>query len=178
MKTRFFKITLCLSLSAALAAPSIVAAQIAEQSVAATTTPATPTVGPSTPATNQAVAVQLPRGAEDVLKLSRAQLSEDIILGFVRNSRAAYYLSAESILCLHKEGVSDRVISAMLEQQPKAMATTAQPASPAAPSSFVSQASSPAASAPSYVQPAPSTVYVAPAVPATYYYYQPYYSPA
>ena len=40
-----------------------------------------------------AAPVKLPYGVEDVLKLSRAQVSEDVTLNFIRNSGTIYNLA-------------------------------------------------------------------------------------
>jgi len=67
-------------LLASLGAASLVALGATAQ------TPAPATTTASTAATTDAAPVKLPYGVEDVLKLSRAQVSEDVILSFIRNS--------------------------------------------------------------------------------------------
>ena len=133
---------------------------------------------------------KLPDGVADVLKLSRAKVSEEVVLSYVQNSGTAYSLSADDIVRMRNEGVSDRVISAMLDQHKKAMETVQTAAAPVSLSADVSgnSAAAPASEpAPSSVQPpaveAPltppaSSVYVIPdsAATAAYYgYYGPYY---
>jgi len=51
----------------------------------------------------------------EVLKLSQAHLADDVILGYIKNSGAAYSLSANDILYLNSQGVSQPVISALLQ---------------------------------------------------------------
>lgn len=132
---------------------------------------------------------KLPYGVEDILKLSRAQVSEDVIVNFVQNSGTVYNLSSNDIVYLRQEGVSNTVINAMLEKRKKALdASQSQVASaPPAPAATAAPSPDTATTAPNnpapvYVQPpaqpAPSTVYVVPypAASAAYYgYYQPYY---
>jgi hypothetical protein len=130
-------------------------------------------------------AAKLPYGTADVLKLSQAQINEEVILNYVRNSGTAYTLSANDVVYLRNQGVSDRVVNAMLEQRPRVEPSAAASAAPQIPSSAtVAQG----AVAPTYVEPAvvapppppASTVHVisSPAVRRAYYgTYSPYYYP-
>ncbi len=157
---------------------------LAQDSAATTAAPATP------PAT-------LPYGVEDVLKLSRAQVGDDTIINFVQNSGTVYNLGANDIVYLRKEGVSDRVIKAMLDQKKKfvdaAPAPTTPPQTAAAPPASPAEQPAPATTqpAPVYVQPPAtppaSSVYVVPSPdyayygyyrPYPYYYYPGYYGPS
>jgi len=52
----------------------------------------------------------------EVVKLSQAHQSDDVILGYLRNSGASYSLSADEIIYLNNQGVSQRVIAAMQSQ--------------------------------------------------------------
>ncbi|HOX58965.1 MAG TPA: hypothetical protein P5205_17845 [Candidatus Paceibacterota bacterium] len=135
-----------------------------------------------TPAKADVAAVRLPYGVEDVLKLSRAQLSEDVTVNFIHNSGTIYNLAPKDIVYLRNEGVSDRVINTMLDQRKNVPAKPAAQTAPAgvapapqAPvSAYASEAPAPQY-APSYVQPAP--VYVEPEpnyVPASTVYVIPY----
>ena len=54
---------------------------------------------------------------QEVVKLSKAQVGDDVILGFIKKSAASYHLSAEDILALKDQGVSQAVISALLQAQ-------------------------------------------------------------
>ena len=190
MKTR----TSLVCLFASLGAASLVAVSATAQ------TPAAATTASSTPAPTDSAAVKLPYGAEDVLKLSRAQVSEDITLNFIRNSGTIYNLAPKDIVYLRNEGVSDRVINTMLDQRKNVPAetaaqtapATAPPAPPAPVYTDVNAAAAAQASvqyAPTYVQPAPvyvqpeptyapaSTLYVIPYSSSGYGYssYSPYY---
>ena len=135
----------------------------------------------STPATTaQPAAVspavpQLSYGVPQVLQLAQAKVGDDTIIAYIKNSGNSYGLNADQIIYLRQQGVSDAVITAMLNQ-PKAGMATATPTTPAP---------APAAST-AYTEPA-STATVAPTVtyvqtvPETVYYaqpYQPYYYPA
>ena len=145
--------------------------------------------GPATPAVSTAKpsesAVQLPEGVDDILKLSRGKVHEDVTLAFVEGSGRRFNLTASQILELHKEGVSDRVLAAMLRgssipapEGPQAPLPPA-PATSSAPSSVASvSAAQPAASSateePTYVATASAPNSFASSYPYTYAY--PYYS--
>ncbi len=116
---------------------------------------------------------QLSGGVEDVLKLSRAKINDDVTVIFVQTGDRSYNLTASEILYLRKEGVSDRVLTAMLNQRSSAPSTLPAPA--AADASFASAPQSvtpPTATA--FLEAAPaSTVYLA-ATPAYYSFYDPW----
>ena len=137
----------------------------------------------------QAVApARLPYGAEDVLKLSRAQVSDDIIQKYIQNTGTIYDLKPADIVYLRSEGVSDRVVNTMMEQRNRVSAMAAQNTPPPAPPGpavppYDTSAAAPAYNyaqaaptdmqpQPTYVQQAPaSSVYVIPYPQATSAYY-------
>jgi len=124
-------------------------------------------------------APQLAYGVPQILQLAQAKISDDTIIAYVRNSGNSYGLTADQIIYLRQEGVSDAVLTAMLNQ-PKPGVAAAEPASTAqyytqpvtqpvvatAGNEVVSTAT--VAPAVTYVQTAPAT---------TYYYAEPYYYP-
>ena len=135
--------------------------------------------------------LKLPYGVNDVLKLSRAQIGEQIILNYIQNSGTIYNLGATELVYLKAQGVSDNVLRAMLDQRSRvelaARSAQAQAAA-TAPNGLPSTADSAAPVAPSYPEPnaaydqapltpptAGSTTYVIPYSPATYPYYYPSY---
>jgi len=138
--------------------------------------------------TAQPAPVQLSAGVWDVLRLAHGNVGDATITAYIKNSGKVYPLGASEILYLRDQGLSDQVITAMLEQQKNVAATAAQPASQLAPNAqpsvwanegnppYVPTTTQPA---PAYVQPAPvyaqpSPVYVYP--PSySYYDYWPYY---
>jgi hypothetical protein len=160
---------------------SIVAALAAINSPAQDSSKAPPlSASAATPTASQTASVQLSPGVADILKLSRAALGDDSLTAFVSNSDATYNLRASEILYLREQGVSDRVITAMLNK-PKVTSAPAAPttewatppqsstANVATPPAYVqppSVASAPPA--PTYVQ--PPNVYVAAPAPAYSYY--------
>lgn len=167
MKTLAFRVCLFTSLGLA----SLVSFNAAGQ------TPAPATTETATPA-------KLPYGVEDVLKLSRAQISEDVTVNFIRNSGTIYNLAPTDIVYLRNQGVSDGVINTMLDQRKnvpaEAAAQAATSAAPPAPPAPAYPDAGAAQSAPAVVQPAPvcaqpdyvppSTVYVIPYASSGYGY--------
>lgn len=141
-------------------------------------------VKPAAPAATLVAAVQLSSGAEEVLKLSRAKLSDDVIVAFIHSSGRQFGLNADKIIYLRKAGLSDRVLTAMLTQSSRpAAAPGAQPPvaapfppTPSAPSGGTAQDFG--SYAPPDYQTVPatdSTVYVTPEAAPYYYASYPYY---
>jgi hypothetical protein len=65
-------------------------------------------------------------GIRDLLLLKEAGLSDDILIDLIQSDGSVFHLKAADIIDLHKQGLSDRVIRAML-------ATARNPAVPAIP---------------------------------------------
>jgi hypothetical protein len=141
--------------------------------------------------TQPAPAVQAPArlayGVDEVIKLSRAQISEEVIGTYIQASGNIYNLHPADIVQLHAQGVSDQIITLMLAQGRLTVEPTNQPApvmqvvpvaavasapAPAAPapsdqSLFIpgqnaAEIAAAAAACPPIVQEAPSTLYVIP----------------
>ena len=53
--------------------------------------------------------------AEDIIKLAKARLSEDIIIQQIRKNRQAFGLSTEQLIALKAANVSDRIVQVMLD---------------------------------------------------------------
>ncbi len=139
-----------------------------------------------------APAQKLPYGADDVLKLSRGKINDDIILTYVQTSGMIYDLKPRDVVFLKEQGVSDKVVNAMLDQRRRfeekaaaqkdsAEAIAAAPFVPGTPTP-ISDAPPPFTPEPiaNYPTPAPveviqppvSTLYVIPYGPSGY---RPYY---
>ncbi len=141
------------------------------------------------PATPVAIMPPLPSSATKVLELSQGKVGDGTIIAYIKKSGKNYHLNADQILYLRKQGVSDAVITAMLNQ-PAPVATTAvksasvtttavKPAPPPAVASTPAITPAPANAIPVYTPP----TYVPVAPPAPYYYdpsysYPAYYYPA
>ncbi|HWY31262.1 MAG TPA: hypothetical protein VNX46_10925, partial [Candidatus Acidoferrum sp.] len=143
----------------------------AQQTAVTTATP--PAVSSSTP--------QLPYGVAQILQLSQAKVSDDTIVAYVRNSGNSYGLDANQIIFLRQQGVSDPVITAMLNQ-PKAGVMAASEPPPSSPTAAApadqtqATVASSGGSTAAYVSTAtvaPTVTYVQ-SVP-TYYSSYPYY---
>ena len=63
---------------------------------------------------NIARAQALPPGVQDVVKLSQAGISDEVILTQIRNNAAIYNLTADQIILLKNQGVSQPVIKALM----------------------------------------------------------------
>src|ERR1051326_6612778 len=135
--------------------------------------------------------VKLPYGVEDVLKLSRAQVSDDVIMTYIQNTGTIYNLAPKDIVYLKEQGVSDRIINTMMDQRrvasEVALQTQQQQAAVQQQADANAQNNTPVTtqaysepepeSAPAVTQGAPSTLYVIPyPTPAypRYSYYYPY----
>ena len=62
----------------------------------------------------------LSQTAQEVVSLAKVHMSDDVIVACIHNSKAAFNLSANDILYLNSQGVSQPVISAMIQAQPAA----------------------------------------------------------
>jgi len=91
----------------------------------------------SAPQTWQRVEQGQPLGVEDVKALSRAGVSDDLIISQIRSTRTVYHLGTGDIISLKSSGVSERVIDFMLNtptsalSQPAVVAVACEPPPPA-----------------------------------------------
>ena len=181
----------CLPVAAAFGADtnSAPAEASSNQAAAVAPQPAAPAVG-TAPVAAETAPAKLPYGVADVLKLTQAQVSEDIVLNYVLNSGTVYNLGPKDIIYLRNQGVSDRVVTTMMNQRNRVAEESAQQAAaqaasqPQGPFPVYSDPNAPPGPplyAPVYVEPPPppeppaSTVYVVPATPAFAPYYGGYY---
>jgi len=109
-------------------------------------------------------------GVPEILQLARAKVGETTIIAFIKNSGNSYGLNADQIIYLRQQGISDAVITTMLNQ-PRTSVAAAVPIAPA-PSPVASIAYGGQAST---AMVAPAATYVQ-TVPDSAYYSQPYYS--
>jgi hypothetical protein len=136
--------------------------------------PAQDSSAPTTvvPAAVTAPAPQLAYGVPQILQMAQAKVGDDTIIAYIKNSGSSYGLNADQIIYLKQQGLSDGVITAMLNQPKPGVAAYTPPAPAPQP------ALAPAVAAVPTPTPAPTVTYVQ-SVPATTYYYQPqpYYYP-
>jgi uncharacterized membrane protein YgcG len=116
---------------------------------------------------------KIPYAVAQVIQLEQAKIGDDTVIAYIRNSGNNYNLTANDILYLRQQGVSDAVLTAMLTQsrmnatsayQPQPVTTQVQAPSPAPTAVYDSPVT--------YVQPAPTTYYYSNSYP----YYYPYYN--
>jgi hypothetical protein len=153
-------------------------------------TPATPTTGASSSATAATARdAKLPYGVEDVLKMSLAQVSDDVIATYIQNTGTIYSLGPNDIVYLKDQGVSDRIVNTMLDQRRIAneVAAQAQQQQVAAQTPASAAENGGPVTTPAYsdqqlagsavTQPAASSLYVIPYPTPSYPYYgRSYYS--
>jgi len=120
-----------------------------------------------------AAAPQLSYGVSQIMQLEQAKVGDDTIIAYVKNSGNSYGLDANQIIYLRQQGVSDAVITTMLNQ-PKPAVAVATPATPA--SQPVVSTASPVSVPTATV--APTVTYVQTVPTTAYYDYQPYYYPS
>ena len=118
--------------------------------------------------------------SNDIVKMSKAGVSDDVIIQTVQSTGSNFRLTAQDVEALKRSGVSDRVVVAMLSAHPAAP-PSAQPSGPTAP--VIREPGGPDyAGMPSNQQVvralpvAPPAYYQAPPPPP--YYYDPYYYPS
>jgi hypothetical protein len=123
------------------------------------------------PAAVNAPVPQLSYGVSQIVQLAQAKVSDDTIIAYIKNTGNSYGLDVNQIIYLRQQGISDAVITTMLNQPSPgvavAMPTTPAP-QPVASTAYYGQDSQATA--------APTVTYVQ-TVPDTTYYYQPYYYP-
>ncbi|MGD0412461.1 MAG: DUF6600 domain-containing protein [Verrucomicrobiota bacterium] len=86
------------------------------------------TAGPASNA--QTTAANLSPDLQQIVKLAQAHMSDDVILGFIKGSGKSYALSADDMLYLNSQGVSQAVISALMQTQSAAPAASAPASAP------------------------------------------------
>lgn len=87
---------------------------------------------------------------QEIVKLTKAPMSDDVIVAYIKNTGASYNLSADDILYLNSQGVSQPVISALLQSK-----SSAPIASAPAPVTTPSTPAPPISSYPAQVQVSP-----------------------
>jgi len=69
---------------------------------------------------------KLPYGVDEILKLSRARMNDDVTLNYIQNSGTIYNLNAQDLIYMKNQGVSDKVINAMQDQKKRALEAMGQ----------------------------------------------------
>ena len=58
----------------------------------------------------------------DIKALAKAEVADDIIISEINNTRSTFSLTAQAIIDLKNDGVSERVITYLMNPKPKASA--------------------------------------------------------
>jgi hypothetical protein len=120
-------------------------------------------------------------GVDQIIELSRAKVSEETIVNFIRSSGSSYGLDASQIVYLKQQGVSDTVVNVMLSQPKPAQAVMPAATQPAAMATATVNINTQPAAAEYQVPPIyvpSSSVYVIPDTQTQRYYafsYNPYF---
>lgn len=104
-------------------------------------------------ASAQTSASNLSANLQEIVKFTQAHMSDDVILAYIKSSGKSYTLSADDMLYLNSQGVSQPVISALLNA--KGIATPPPEAAPAPAPAPVASVPPPGSVAPQPVAPAP-----------------------
>ena len=83
--------------------------------------------------------VLLAPGVTDIIQMSQAHMSDSVIMTYIDNSGTVYNLDAGQVIFLHNQGVSDPVISEMLNQKKKYEEAAQKAAAQAPPAPPVNQ---------------------------------------
>jgi hypothetical protein len=128
----------------------------------------TPT--PTTSAPSQPKQHRISDAASVILKLKRGDVSEQVIVAYIENAKRNFDLSAEEIVYLKQEGVTDKIVTAALNHHAKIpQPIVSVPQQTAA-------APAPVPSQPTVVVAPPQTTYVQAAPPPVYVYSYPSYT--
>jgi hypothetical protein len=141
------------------------------------------------PAAVNAPVTQLSYGVSQIVQLAQAKVGDDTIIAYIKTSGNSYGLTVDQIIYLRHQGISDAVITTMLNQ-PKPVVAAAAVATPVSTRTAetaplysprqreqIPAASTITTASGSTATVAPTVTYVQ-TVPDTTYYYQPYYYPA
>jgi hypothetical protein len=82
----------------------------------------------------QTTAANLSPDLQEIVKFAQAHMTDDVILAYIKNSGKTYNVSADDMLYLNSQGVSQPVMSALLQAKGAGSApATPVPAAPAVP---------------------------------------------
>src|SRR5689334_20053247 len=84
---------------------------------------APPAAPPPPPPSNQTAPVQLPAEGWNVVRLAHGNVNDATVIAYIKNSGKIYSLGASEILYLKEQGLSDQVVTAMLDQRNNLAAT-------------------------------------------------------
>jgi len=113
-------------------------------------------------------------GLQEVLKLTKAQMGDDVVISYINNSGTAFHLSADDLVYLKEQGVSQPVITVLLQAKAAVPAPQPAPAGVANPAPVPAPQFAPAVAAQPSAPPAqmPAPAAPAPEVNFTYFHDQ------
>ena len=80
---------------------------------------------------------------QEIVKLTQAHMGDDVLLTYIKNSGKAYNLSADDMVYLKSQGISDTVLNAVMQNKPRAPIYTPPPAPAPAPAPALGPAQQP-----------------------------------
>jgi hypothetical protein len=105
-----------------------------------------------TDANAQTTPANLSPDLQEIVKFAQAKMSDDVILAYIKNSGKVYHLSGDDMIYLNSQGVSQPVLSALLQTAGSAPAPAPSPSPSPAPAPVVVPTPAPAA-VPAYMPP-------------------------
>ena len=81
----------------------------------------------ASPVQAQAVATNLSPGIQDVIKLTRAGMTEEVILAQLQSAGVSYKLTSDQLIFLSNQGVSQNVIQALIRNEGPGSAAASNP---------------------------------------------------
>ena len=75
----------------------------------------------------QTTAANLSPDLQEIVKFAQAHMTDDVILAYIKNSGKTYNLSGDDMIYLTSQGVSQPVLSALLQTKGAAPATAPAP---------------------------------------------------
>jgi hypothetical protein len=77
----------------------------------------------------QPMATNLPPGIQDVVRLTRAGMTEEVILAELKTAGVSYHLTADQLIYLSNQGVSQNVLNALIQHEEPGPALAPNPPS-------------------------------------------------
>jgi hypothetical protein len=77
----------------------------------------------------QTTAANLSPDLQEIIKFNQAHMTDDVITAYIKNSGKVYHLSADDLIYLNSQGISQPVIAALLQTGGSASASAPPPAS-------------------------------------------------
>jgi hypothetical protein len=149
---------------AMLAGAAILAGQSAQPAQSGTPSKTPPAAAKKSPPAKP-VAATAPMTNQDVIKLVKAKIAEDLIIAKIKRSKTSFDVSVDGLVALKEAGASDNLIAVMMNPAAPAVPPPAAPASKAAAPVPAPKPAFPPANVPKEVAPADAKAAQAAAAP-------------